>query len=78
MKYNPLQEFDIKDPNARRYLSAISNALVLDEGEKNKVWVSSGRSILEAIIAHVMSTYPENERTFPMIYDLLQGKKKNG
>lgn len=73
--YNPLSEITIEDDNARGLISAISDGCVMPEGETNAHFYESAKTILEGIIAHVMSRHAKEEQNLPFIYDLLLGMR---
>lgn len=69
--YNPLSEIDLSDDRCRESLAAISDGCVLSEGDKNRHWTEGSKTILEGIIAHVLSEYPKENHNLPFVYDLL-------
>lgn len=71
--YNPLSEIDIDDDRVLEKLAAISDGCVLPEGEKNQHWAEGSRTILEGVMAHVLSREPEENRNLPYVHDLLLG-----
>jgi len=70
--YNPLSEINIRSDNARALIQAISNGCVLDDA-KDVHFSESAKTIIEGLIAHVLSTYPREEHTLPKVADLLRG-----
>jgi type IV secretion system protein VirD4 len=77
--YNPLSEVDLDDLRVLERLAAISDGCVLPEGEKNQHFVEGSRTILEGVIAHVLSREPAENRHLPYVHDLLLGfDRENG
>lgn len=71
--YNPLSEINIDDNRVLEKLAAISDGCVLPEGEKNQHWTEGSKTILEGVMAHVLSEEPEENRNLPYVHDLLLG-----
>jgi len=70
--FNPLSEIDVSNDNARGFIQAISDGCVLDES-KDTHFVESCRTVIEGLIAHVLSRHPQEEQTLPFVADLLKG-----
>ncbi|MEM9716008.1 MAG: type IV secretory system conjugative DNA transfer family protein [Pseudomonadota bacterium] len=70
--FNPLTEIDIANDNARGFIQAISDGCVLDEAGDTH-FVESCRTVIEGLIAHVLSRHPEENHTLPFVADLLKG-----
>jgi len=71
--YDPLSEIDIDGDRARELLSAISDGCVLPEGDKNRHFVENARTIIEGVIAHVLTDETPEKRTLAYVHDLLIG-----
>lgn len=70
--YNPLAEIDISRDNARALIQAISTACVMDE--KSDIHFSeSAKTIIEGVIALVLSTRPQEQQNLPAIADMFRG-----
>lgn len=70
--YNPLDDIDIHAPGARGYLEAISDGCVLKE-EKDKHFSENAKTVIEGVIAHVLSRHPQQDRNLPFIANLFRG-----
>lgn len=72
-RFNPLAELDPKSPTIREDIASIGEAIVLkDEGSKNAgFWYETSRSVIEGLIAHVITTEPPENRNLNRVYDLL-------
>ncbi len=70
--FNPLTEIDVTNDNARGFIQAISDGCVLDESGDTH-FVESCRTVIEGLIAHVLSRHPEENHTLPFVADLLKG-----
>lgn len=76
--WNPLDEIDPNDPNARGYLKRVAEALVMKEtgSRENPHFREIPQKLLRGFIAHVLTAYPEEERHLGTVYDIiLEGKK---
>lgn len=71
--YNPLSDIDIESDHARKLLSYISDACVLQEDARNQHFVDTASLLLEGVIAHVLSQFPKENHNLPFICDLLIG-----
>ena len=77
--YNACHEVDdIHGENAREIITAICDAIVLPESDRNK-WVEEGaKSFLSGLIAYALATLPPEEQNLGAISDLLYGIDKDG
>ncbi|MFK7972787.1 MAG: type IV secretory system conjugative DNA transfer family protein [Bacteroidia bacterium] len=74
-RYNLLSEIDVHSSQGRKRLSAISSSLILISGSsKNKYWEESGRFILDGLMAHFLTKYPEDLHNLPAIAEAVIGK----
>lgn len=71
--YNPLSEIDINDDGARGLIQAISGGVVLDDNSSDIHFTESARTVIEGVIAHVLSRFPEREQTLPRIVEIFRG-----
>lgn len=71
--FNPLSIIDIDAPDARRFLQGISDAIVINEGERNLHWTESAKTFIEGLIVHVLSTEPKQNHHLPFLHDMLLG-----
>ena len=73
--YNPLSVFDPDTPEGRELAiddaALIADALVTPGGERDSHWDESARSVLEALILHVVSTEAPETRTLTRVRELL-------
>ncbi len=73
--YNPLSVFDPDTPEGRELAiddaALIADALVTPGGERDSHWDESARSVLEALILHVVSTESPENRTLTRVRELL-------
>jgi len=70
--FNPLAEININDDNARGFIQAISDGCVIPE-ERDAHFTEAARTVIEGLIAHVLSNYPEIDQNLPFVADLLKG-----
>jgi type IV secretion system protein VirD4 len=73
--YNPLSVFDPDTPEGRELAiddaALIADALVTPGGDRDAHWDESARSVLEALILHVVSTERPEHRTLTRVRELL-------
>ena len=73
--YNPLSVFDPDTPEGRELAiddaALIADALVTPGGDRDSHWDESARSVLEALILHVVSTESPEHRTLTRVRELL-------
>ena len=73
--YNPLSVFDPDTPEGRELAiddaALIADALVTPGGDRDSHWDESARSVLEALILHVVSTESPENRTLTRVRELL-------
>lgn len=73
--YNPLAEIDIKDERGLELVRAISDGCVITDGEeKSQHWNDWAKNMIEALIVHVLSRYPEENHNLPFVLDLFSGQ----
>ena len=72
VSYNPLDNIDINAPGARGFLEAISDGCVLKE-EKDKHFSENAKTIIEGVIAHVLSRHPKEDQNLPFVANLFRG-----
>ena len=71
--YNPLTEINIECDSARKLISAISGSCIVSSKGDNRFWEESARAVLDGVIAHVLSSYPKEKQSLPLVADLLIG-----
>lgn len=76
-RYNPLSEIDVSSPNARKIISAVSTACITPSNGENRFWEDTARSMIDGVIAHVLSRYPKENHNLPFVADLLMGLDPN-
>ena len=73
-RYNPLSEIDIKDDASRGLIQAVADGCVLEEGSGDNIhFTESARTIIEGVIAHVLSQHPKRHHNLPYVADLFRG-----
>ena len=72
VNYNPLSEIDIEARGARGFLEAISDGCVVHE-PRDKHFTDNAKTIIEGVIAHVLSRHPKSDHNLPFIADLFRG-----
>lgn len=70
--FNPLDEVEIESDHARGFIQAISDGCVIPE-ERDAHFTEAARTVIEGLIAHVLSTYPDKDKHLPFVADLLKG-----
>jgi type IV secretion system protein VirD4 len=76
--YNPLSEIDMADQSqGQKIIKAIVDGCVeMQEGD-GKHFSETSQNILAGVIAHVVSTFPEDKRTLPVVWNTLNGIAEN-
>ena len=72
-KYNPLSEIDIKADGVRALISSISEGCILDEGARDPHFPEAAKTMIEGVIAHVLSSMPKDKHNLPFVADLFRG-----
>lgn len=73
-RYNPLLEIDIASENYMDLVRAVADGCVVATGnEKEPHWNEWAKNMIEALIVHVLSYYPEKDHNLPFILDLFTG-----
>ena len=68
-----LDQINMNSLRCREMIGAISDGLVLSEGDKNKFFTESAANWIEGLITFVKTEYPENLQTLPFLFDMMQG-----
>lgn len=72
--YNPLNEINLNDEGqATAIIAAIADGCVTPESGNNKHFEEHAKSLIEGLIAHVITRYPREKHTLPFLYDLFYG-----
>ncbi|MCK5353582.1 MAG: type IV secretory system conjugative DNA transfer family protein [Methyloprofundus sp.] len=70
--FNPLAEIDIKSSRSKEDIQGISDACIVCSGNTNDTsqhFNELQRSVISGLVAHVMSTQPEEKHNLPAVYD---------
>ena len=72
-RYNPLDSIDLESEIAIDQVSAIADALIPVENEKDPYWERAARSLIKSVILHVLTSdeFDEDDRNLATVYLLL-------
>ncbi|PHR54425.1 MAG: hypothetical protein COA43_16575 [Robiginitomaculum sp.] len=68
-RFNPLSEIDVNSQAVGMALSNISEGCIVDDGDRNRHWTELGKTVIEGLIAHFLTTRPANQHNLPAIAD---------
>lgn len=76
MRYNPLDDVFVEDPDLRKVLSQILNGLVSEEFAASNAthFYERARSFLMSLMVHVKTTEPQKNQNLPYMRDLFYGR----
>lgn len=75
--FNPLFGIDLESNRSAAILNAISDGCVIQsKNDKDIHWNEWAKNIIEGLVVHAISRYPEENHNLPFVLDMLTGSSK--